>query len=63
VRGAGQTNDFANEKRKEVNPMKNKYEAPELTLIGQANDVVMGAGGTGLDMPEQTAPDFEFEQD
>jgi len=43
--------------------MQKKYEAPELTLIGQANDVVMGAGGTGLDMPEQTVPDFEFEQD
>jgi hypothetical protein len=24
--------------------MKKKYEAPELTLIGQANDIVMGSG-------------------
>jgi hypothetical protein len=43
--------------------MQKKYEAPELTLIGQANDVVMGSGGNGFDMPQQTAPDFEFEQD
>jgi hypothetical protein len=43
--------------------MQNKYEAPELTLIGQANDVVMGSGSFGVDMPEQSAPDFEFEQD
>ena len=43
--------------------MQNTYEAPELTLIGQASDVVLGAGGSGFDMPQQTAPDFEFEQD
>lgn len=43
--------------------MQKNCLAPELTLIGQANEVVMGAGGTGLDMPQQTAPDFEFEQD
>lgn len=43
--------------------MQNKYEAPELTLIGEANDVVMGTDGNGLDFPLETSPDFEFEQD
>jgi hypothetical protein len=43
--------------------MQKKYEAPELTLIGKADEVVMGFGGSGDDMPQQTAPDFEFEQD
>lgn len=43
--------------------MQKNYETPELTLIGRANDVVMGSSGSGLDCPHQTAPDFEFEQD
>jgi hypothetical protein len=43
--------------------MKETYEAPELTSIGQANAVVMGSGDTGVDLPMQSAPDFEFEQD
>jgi hypothetical protein len=43
--------------------MQKKYEAPELTLIGQADEVVMGLGIGGDDLPHQTAPDFEFEQD
>ena len=43
--------------------MQKKYEAPELTLIGQAGEMVMGAGFIGGDSPLQTAPDFEFEQD
>jgi hypothetical protein len=43
--------------------MQKKYEAPELTLIGEANEVVMGLGGTGLDYPFELAADFEFEQD
>lgn len=43
--------------------MENNYEAPVLTLIGRADEVVMGTGNMGLDMPEETAPDFEFEQD
>ena len=43
--------------------MQNKYEAPELALIGQTDEVVMGSGGWGDDAPQQTAPDFEFEQD
>lgn len=43
--------------------MQKKYEVPELMIIGQANDIVMGMGNSGLDMPQQSAPDFEFEQD
>jgi hypothetical protein len=49
--------------RKEVSPMQNNYEAPELTLIGEANEVVMGAGIGGDDLPKQFGLDFEFEQD
>lgn len=40
-----------------------KYEAPEVKLVGQADEVVMGLGGSGFDGPWQSAPDFEFEQD
>jgi len=43
--------------------MQNKYEVPELTLVGQADDVVMGMGFTGDDCPLQSAADFEFEHD
>lgn len=43
--------------------MQKKYEAPELTLIGHAGEVVMGLGGSGFDVPYQTVPDFEFEHD
>ena len=50
-------------KRKEVNPMHNKYEVPELTLIGEAEEVVMGTTWGGVDLPNQAAWDFEFEQD
>lgn len=40
-----------------------KYQAPELKLIGQAGEVVMGSPGSGFDAPTLTASDFEFEQD
>jgi len=43
--------------------MQNKYEAPELTLIGQADDVVMGVLLGGQDYPMKAAIDFEFEMD
>jgi hypothetical protein len=43
--------------------MQKKYEVPELTLIGQADEVVMGTESVGLDAPFQSAPDFEFEHD
>lgn len=41
--------------------MDQEYEAPELTLIGDADEVVMGASGSGFDLPYENAPDFEFE--
>ena len=43
--------------------MQKTYEVPELTLIGQAGEVVMGVGGGGLDGPWQSESDFEFEHD
>ena len=43
--------------------MQRKYEAPEIKLIGQANEVVMGIGFGGDDYPQEIAPDFEFEHD
>jgi len=43
--------------------MQNKYEAPELTLIGQADEVVLGASCGNSDVMGLCAPDFEFEQD
>jgi hypothetical protein len=43
--------------------MQSKFEAPELTLVGHANEVVMGSGLGTDDFPNQTAPDFEFEHD
>jgi hypothetical protein len=43
--------------------MQEEYEAPELTLIGQADEVVMGSFFTGDDLPCIAASDFEFEQD
>jgi hypothetical protein len=43
--------------------MQERYEAPELTLIGEADEVVMGTTGSGLDFPFKSAMDFEFEQD
>jgi len=43
--------------------MEKEYEAPELTLIGEANEIVMGLGGSGFDLPYENAIDFEFEED
>ena len=43
--------------------MQNTYEAPELSLIGEADEVVMGTSGCGVDLPFENAFDFEFEQD
>ena len=43
--------------------MQTKYEAPELTLVGEAEEVVMGASIGGFDLGNETAMDFEFEQD
>jgi hypothetical protein len=43
--------------------MQKKYQAPELLLIGQASEVVMGSGCCGNDLAHLAAEDFEFEQD
>ena len=43
--------------------MQNDYEAPELTLIGEADEVVMGSHIGGDDFPRSFGLDFEFEQD
>jgi hypothetical protein len=43
--------------------MEKRYDVPELTMIGEANEIVMGFGGSGIDFPFQTSTDFEFEQD
>jgi hypothetical protein len=43
--------------------MRKEYEAPELTLIGKAEEVVMGTPGDGADYGWFMGPDFEFEQD
>ena len=43
--------------------MQKKFEAPELTVIGLAHEVVMGAGIGGGDILVQAGSDFEFEQD
>jgi hypothetical protein len=43
--------------------MQKQYEAPELTLIGEADEVVLGGGYGGGDLGLEAALDFEFEQD
>jgi hypothetical protein len=43
--------------------MQKKFEAPELTVIGPSEEVVMGAGFGGGDILVHAASDFEFEQD
>lgn len=43
--------------------MQKKYEAPQLTVIGQANEIVLGTTSIGMDHGNFGAPDFEFEHD
>lgn len=43
--------------------MQKQYEAPELVLIGQTDEVVLGYLGNGGDNDGQCSYDFEFEQD
>ena len=44
--------------------MQNNYEAPELTLVGEASEVVMGIASIGFDSNGHNAStDFEFEED
>ena len=38
--------------------MQNQYEAPELTLIGQAEEVVLGVDGVAGDIGMEGALDF-----
>jgi hypothetical protein len=43
---------------------RKEYAAPELTLIGEASDVVRGLGGLGIDIRgELLVSDLEFESD
>lgn len=44
--------------------MKEQYEAPELKLVGDASDVVLGALGVGADFAGQVlVQEMEFEAD
>jgi hypothetical protein len=43
--------------------MQNQFDAPMLTLIGEAENVVLGIVDEGGDMGLDAASDFEFEQD
>jgi hypothetical protein len=43
--------------------MQKQYEIPELTLIGQAEEVVQGVGGLNGDLGMESMPEFELEQD
>ncbi len=40
-----------------------KFEAPQLTPIGKAQDVVQGIPASGWDHRGLTAPEFEFQID
>jgi len=47
-----------------VNVAPAEYEAPQLTVVGQAADVVLGLPGGGFDGPNgMSIPQFEFEPD
>ena len=43
--------------------MQKQYEAPELTLIGEAEEVILGVADYGTDYGNTQGWDFEFEQD
>jgi hypothetical protein len=43
--------------------MQKSYEAPELMLVGEANDVILGFLGNGYDDNGQSAFNFEFQED
>jgi hypothetical protein len=48
----------------ELTTVCRRYEAPALTLVGDAIEVVMGLPGDGWDGPHGLSrPDFEFEMD
>jgi hypothetical protein len=55
---------LSNQNRKEVNRMEKQYEAPQLVLVGRADEVVLGAPSHGLDGDDGfSIDDFEYEQD
>ena len=43
--------------------MQKQYEAPELTLVGRADEVVLGINGIAGDLGLEGYIDFEFEED
>jgi len=44
--------------------MEKQYEAPQLVLVGRADEVVLGAPSHGLDGDDGfSIDDFEYEQD
>jgi hypothetical protein len=43
--------------------MEKTYDAPELSFIGEASDVVMGLSGSAGETFGLSAPDFGFEDD
>ena len=43
--------------------MQNTYEIPELTVVGKAEEIVLGNTMGGDDLPNELAFDFLFEQD
>ena len=46
-----------------VDAVQQDFEAPELTVIGEAGDVVLGVPFSGFDHRGLTAPEFEFKAD
>ena len=46
-----------------VDGVQQEFEAPELTVIGEAGDVVLGMPVSGWDHRGLTAPEFEFKAD
>jgi hypothetical protein len=44
--------------------MQREYEAPQLTVVGHAEDVILGSGGVGNDIGgEIQIPELEFADD
>jgi hypothetical protein len=43
--------------------MRKEFEAPELTVIGKADEVIMGGGIGTSEVLTQVPADFEFEED
>lgn len=51
------------EKREVPELTQGEFEVPELTVIGEAGDVVLGVPFSGLDYRGMSSPEFEFESD